>query len=93
MRPRHSLSAVNEGGVNYHDDIYDPEVHQVAWTGNMSACYLFGSRQKGVLAHAAHKVKGEVAVTAVFVPFKVPGSPLVEKTVFHSPLSICVYKC
>ena len=29
MRPRHSLSAVNEGGVNYHDDIYGPEVHEV----------------------------------------------------------------
>ena len=53
-----------------------PEVHQVAWTDTMSACYLFGSRQKGVLAHAAHKVKGEVAITAGFVPFKVPGSPV-----------------
>ena len=38
-----------------------------------------------------HKVKGEVAVTAGFVPFKVPGSPVVEKTVFPSPLSIYIY--
>ena len=34
-----------------------------------------------------HKVKGEVAVTEGFVPFKVPGSPVVDKTVFPSPLS------
>ena len=33
--------------------------------------------------------KGEVAVTAGFVPFKVPGSPVVVKTVFPSPLSGC----
>ena len=30
---------------------------------------------------------GEVAVTAGFVPFKVPGFPVVAKTVFPSPLS------
>ena len=41
------------------------------------------------VARAAHKVRGEVAVTAGFVPFKVPGSPVVEKTVFPSPLSRC----
>ena len=36
---------------------------------------------------ASPKVKGEVAVTEGFAPFKVPGSPVVDKTVFPSPLS------
>ena len=37
------------------------------------------------------QVKGEVAVTAGFIPFKVPGSPVVEKTVFPSPLSFLFF--
>ena len=39
MRPRHSLSAVNEGGVNYHDDIYGPEVHEVG--PHVVSCMLY----------------------------------------------------
>ena len=35
-----------------------------------------------VLKRAAHKVKGEVAVTAGFVPFKVPVPPLLRKLCF-----------
>ena len=51
----------------------------------MITCRFGPSAEKSAL-RAAHKVKGEVAVT-FFVPFKVPGSPVVEKTVFPSPLS------
>ena len=75
MRPRHSLSAVNEGGVNYHDDIYGPEVHELGThvarynVNGMSARHCFGSRQKGALCARLPKVNGEVAVTAGFVPF------------------------
>ena len=53
---------------------------------DMSACHCFGSRKRRAL-RAFAQVKGEVAVTAGFVPFKVPGSPVVEKTVFPSLLS------
>ena len=53
---------------------------QVARLDNMSA---FGSRKRARCTRC-HKVKG---VTAGFVPFKVPGSPVVEKTVVPSPLS------
>ena len=58
MRPRHSLSAVNEGGVNYHDDIYGPEVHEVGThvarykTNGMSACHCFGSSAEKSALHA-----------------------------------------
>ena len=92
MRPRHSLSAVNEGGVNYHDDIYGVGTHVARYkTNGMSACHCFGSRlKKRARCTRCHKVKGEVAVTAGFVPFKAPGSPVVEKTVFPSPLSYYV---
>ena len=45
----------------------------------------FGSRLKE--KSALHALQGEVAVTAGFDPFKVPGSPVVEKTMFPSPLS------
>ena len=78
--------------VNYHDDIYGPEVHEVGthvckvqdqWHVRMSLLWL----KKRARCTRCHKVKGEVAVTAGFVPFKVPGSPVVEKTVFPSPLS------
>ena len=78
--------------VKYHDDIYGPEVHEVGThvarynINGMSACHCFGSRKRARCT-CCPQVKGEVAVTAGFVPFKVPGSPVVEKTVFPSPLS------
>ena len=55
-------------------------------TNGMSACHCFGSRKRARCTRC-HKVKGEVAVTAGFVPFKVPGFSVVDKTVFPSPLS------
>ena len=55
-------------------------------TDDMPACHL-AQVLKRARCTRCHKVKGEVAVTAGFVPFKVPGSPVVDKTVFPSPLS------
>ena len=53
---------------------------------DMITCFGSSAEKSAWLA-LPHKVKGEVAVTEGFVPFKVPGSPVVDKTVFPSPLS------
>ena len=59
---------------------------QDQWRVRMSLLWL----KKRARCTRCHKVKGEVAVTAGFVPFKVPGSPVVEKTVLPSRLSVFV---
>ena len=70
---------------------HELDVHATCCTNNarlkhdMITC-RFGSRTTARCTRCP-QVKGEVAVTAGFVPFKVPGSPVVEKAVFPSPLS------
>ena len=47
----------------------------------MITCRFGSSAEKSALHALPTKVRGEVAVTAGFVPFKVPGSPVVENCV------------
>ena len=55
---------------------------QDQWHVRMSLLWL-KTRRRALRAFA--QVKGEVAVTAGFVSFKVSGFPVVEKAVFPSP--------
>ena len=61
------------------------QVNSYRWIACPHAIVWLKTKRRAPRAFA--QVKGEIAVTAGFVPFKVPGSPIVEKTVFPSPLS------